>query len=658
VKNDVEHLQQHHLRLLSYCDADNTCTSSFHPNNSKNASFSTAEETDDDDNNDNDEGNRDGGGTQEVDLLLLDKGTTTTTATGHVSIQAAQERWVRTAVRWHDQQLGGSVVTNVHLFPYVRPAYLRVVLLLVHPVIRRFEFLHCELPEQRLTVWDLLQQLPGLATEPSLRHVRYHALCRHRRSCRRSSRTDSTSPRKRKTSQTKKLIDLLGQNESNARASSSSSFDDDDDDDDEPVPKDGEDKSLPSSPFLLEYNQTAGADNDKIISSSSNNDPKPIELIHRLDIHCYELFEGEILLAVPSGVHPRSIVRHADAMLENRVLMRMLHRAKLSGRALRRLRPSKTYGSEEIGGLRRGSSSQNIGVPRSPLRASGSSPHHASPPMLPLPPPPPPPLPPSPQPLSTPSSPKRNMPFRSSTPPASLRRSKAETTSPEKSSSSSSSRDRETRSPRCGGPEMIATRYLSTRASPPSSWGRRGEPEKVVGSSSGDGESSSPRSVVLGILSTSSSIFQPRLILEGGSREEGEAEGELDDAASVPLERVLLIQQRERLAQDEWVANREEEADDDDDMGIITDNELFFGSIREPELLAHRSCHAAVPLSCPTFPIAPASPRDDGEPFVAFRKSCGASPVEKQAVDRPSVPHAATWDRWIAHYMSCPGAGD
>jgi hypothetical protein len=166
--------------------------------------------------------------------------------------------------------------------------------------------------------------------------------------------------------------------------------------------------------------------------------------------------------------------------------------------------------------------------------------------------------------------------------------------------------------------------------------------------------------VVLGSPSAPRSIFQPRLLFEGENDGGDEAEKEFDQTASVPAERVLLlVQQRRHLASPDEPIPYEEE----DDTGIVTEDELFFGSIRDPNM-PRASCNgaAAAPLSCPPLyhvqDDALPGPPTDGGPLVAFRTTGSALLDENRAHDGPALPTHAAWDRWIAHYMSCPGAGD
>jgi hypothetical protein len=540
-------------------------------------SYTTIDETDED----------------EEDVMLLPS------RQNHASIPAAQERTIPTAVRWFDQQLGGSIVTSVLEFPYVRPAYLRVVILLLHPVIRRFEFLHCELPEQRLTVWDLLQQLPGLATEPSLKHVAFNSLCRHRRSCKRRKK-------KRRASQTKQLIELnISTSTSTSTASSSSSS-----------------GSVVGGGSSGSYEDDVAQPDDEILEGSAT-DPKQVELIHRLDVHCYELFEGEILLAIPNGFHPKSIINHTDAMLENRQLMRMLHRAKLSGRALRRLKPSKTYESP----------SKSAGS-RSPRSLHHSPRSGASPPP---PPPPPPPL-----------SPYSLKPKSRSTPPASPKvyqqaqihgRSPSSPNSPPKSPSPLSPG-----SPGTTPPRVPSRRSKSEQVSPP-------RPATTAAERSEE----SPRSVIVKQSPLSHrSILQPDLL-------EGNTEAELEAQIHRAIQRELfLLRRADRVdAYQNGLGNGNKNAVvddgvDDDDDGIVqtdmeddpaapvTEDERFFGSI------------------C-TDPLSPQGRQSPFEFPRLTESTTSSAPAECQSLVARNMggdndddhDSSLSWEKWIAHYFMC-----
>lgn len=69
---------------------------------------------------------------------------------------------------------------TVHEIVYAPPAMVRVVILLLNPDRKKFEFIHCEIDtEERLPVKAVLEQLPSLATNRSLQRKRYGSLCRN-----------------------------------------------------------------------------------------------------------------------------------------------------------------------------------------------------------------------------------------------------------------------------------------------------------------------------------------------------------------------------------------------------------------------------------------------------------------------------------------------
>ena len=65
-----------------------------------------------------------------------------------------------------------------HHFGYEQEAFIRVIVLLLDPTSRKFEFLHVELDTgKRLTVADTLKQLPKVSTNEVLSTLTYSVLC-------------------------------------------------------------------------------------------------------------------------------------------------------------------------------------------------------------------------------------------------------------------------------------------------------------------------------------------------------------------------------------------------------------------------------------------------------------------------------------------------
>lgn len=87
-----------------------------------------------------------------------------------------------TAVRWADDMHGdsnlSSPIATVHSVPYEIPALIRVLILMLDPIQRKFEFVQCEISsEEPLKVSHVLEQLPGLCVDKMFRRRRFTALC-------------------------------------------------------------------------------------------------------------------------------------------------------------------------------------------------------------------------------------------------------------------------------------------------------------------------------------------------------------------------------------------------------------------------------------------------------------------------------------------------
>ena len=81
------------------------------------------------------------------------------------------------AIRWADHEHKTFVVRHiVEILPHLN---VRIVVLMLHPGEKIFEFVQCELQtDERLKVSDLLVQLPSMASMDSLKNQRYSALYR------------------------------------------------------------------------------------------------------------------------------------------------------------------------------------------------------------------------------------------------------------------------------------------------------------------------------------------------------------------------------------------------------------------------------------------------------------------------------------------------
>lgn len=81
-------------------------------------------------------------------------------------------------IRWTDEEDGHSLAV-IYTLPFMIPAFLRFVVLLLHPDKRKFEFLHFECStEDKIKISDILVQIPRFACSRLFRHRRYVALCR------------------------------------------------------------------------------------------------------------------------------------------------------------------------------------------------------------------------------------------------------------------------------------------------------------------------------------------------------------------------------------------------------------------------------------------------------------------------------------------------
>lgn len=152
-----------------------------------------------------------------------------------------QSKMLERSVRWADAAGRELAVTKtMDMLPYVST---RVVILLLDLNERLFEFVQCEFDtDNRLTVSDVLKQLPCFASIDYLARQRFRTLCR------------------------------------------------------------------PHEEFL-----------------------------NMLPLQNYEIREGEILVAAGGSARPKEVMAAANALLEQKKLVRAVHKAKLSGRALQRL---------------------------------------------------------------------------------------------------------------------------------------------------------------------------------------------------------------------------------------------------------------------------------------------------------------------------------
>jgi len=99
---------------------------------------------------------------------------TTETEDDSQSERSVETPLVPTAIRWadhHNLPLAKTHVLNLHGGQH------RLVILLIHPIARKFEFLHVEYDvSQRLTVGGILQQIPHLASSKWFRPLHFTAL--------------------------------------------------------------------------------------------------------------------------------------------------------------------------------------------------------------------------------------------------------------------------------------------------------------------------------------------------------------------------------------------------------------------------------------------------------------------------------------------------
>lgn len=141
-------------------------------------------------------------------------------------------------------------LVTLHQWNLEPEACIRLVILLLHPIERKFEFVHCEYdnmePDNRVSVRDCLSQLASMASNPVLQNLHFTALCW----------------------------------------------------------------------------------NDK-------------EMINCMTLQDFDLQEGELLVAIPEGHHPKEVLQQAANVLSNKGLQRMVRKAKLTGRALQRLFSSR-----------------------------------------------------------------------------------------------------------------------------------------------------------------------------------------------------------------------------------------------------------------------------------------------------------------------------
>jgi hypothetical protein len=162
----------------------------------------------------------------------------------------------RKGVTWADQQAGGGgnnknnsssdkrLVTRYTYTP-LPEQYVRVVILLLHPVELKFEFVHAEFDtDVRLTVSQVLKQLSSMATDPLLQELEWGALC-------------------------------------------------------------------------LRDTQR--------------------EMINCMTLQEYNLYDGSMLIAVPVDYAPRIVLQEAGFFLKDKVLRRVVRRAKMTGVSLQRL---------------------------------------------------------------------------------------------------------------------------------------------------------------------------------------------------------------------------------------------------------------------------------------------------------------------------------
>eukprot|EP00977_Amphora_coffeiformis_P018671 scaffold6639_cov167-Amphora_coffeaeformis.AAC.2 len=165
----------------------------------------------------------------------------TTETEDESSAQEDQSKQMEKSVRWADctgQDL--AVIVSIDSLPYVST---RVVILMLDLNERLFEFVQCEFDtDARLTISDLLKQLPSFASIEFLAQQRYRTLCR------------------------------------------------------------------PDE-----------------------------EMINMLPIQNYHVREGEILVASNGQNRPKDVMAAAQALLQQKKLVRAVRKAKLSGRALQRV---------------------------------------------------------------------------------------------------------------------------------------------------------------------------------------------------------------------------------------------------------------------------------------------------------------------------------
>jgi hypothetical protein len=154
-------------------------------------------------------------------------------------------------ITWADEQTiqgkrTSTELATLHTWTPLPEQYLRLVILLLHPDELKFEFVHAEYDtdDTRLTVSSVLRQLSGMATNATLKQLKWGAL------------------------------------------------------------------------VMRETQQ---------------------EMITCLTLQEYSLHDGSMLVAVPAGHVPRLVLQQACFFLTDKVLRRVVRRAKLTGRSLQRL---------------------------------------------------------------------------------------------------------------------------------------------------------------------------------------------------------------------------------------------------------------------------------------------------------------------------------
>lgn len=103
-----------------------------------------------------------------------------TAETGSVSEEESFER--AKSIQWADR--AGKELDATFFIPYENEAMVRIIVMLLSPENRKFEFLHCEFfTEKRVSVADVLKQLPKFATNEVLSKERFGTLCVNHTEC-------------------------------------------------------------------------------------------------------------------------------------------------------------------------------------------------------------------------------------------------------------------------------------------------------------------------------------------------------------------------------------------------------------------------------------------------------------------------------------------